>query len=112
MARTIFDEANQRMWFFQRVKHRPGHVDISSLVPRADIIDCPGPAHFKRQQNCATVIVNINPIPDIKTVAIDGNWLVAHRVCKHQRQKLLRKLSWTIVVAAAGDYCVESERVL
>src|SRR5258706_5174582 len=112
MARAIFDKANQRMRFFQRVEDGLCYIDISSLVPRSDIIDRPGPAFLKGQQNCPAMIVNINPITYIKTVAIDGNWLVAQRVREHQRQKFLGKLSRPIVIATTRDHCVESERVV
>src|SRR5258706_5781829 len=99
MARAIFDKANQRMRFFQRVEDGLCYIDISSLVSRSDIIDRPGPAFLKGQQNCPAMIVNINPITYIKTVAIDVKWLVAQRVREHELQKSLASLWQSLAIA-------------
>ena len=70
------------------------------------------PAELKGQENCTTVIVDINPIAYVSAVAVNGNRFVLDRVCENERNQLLGKLSRAVVVAAARNDRVQTERVM
>src|SRR5258707_11647421 len=112
MARAIFHEANQRMWFFERIENGLCHINVSPLVSCPNVISRTRATPFKREQDGPAVIVDVNPIPYIQTVAINRNWLVTESVSEHQRKELLGKLPGPIVVTAARNYSIEPEGMI
>src|SRR6266404_1707964 len=112
VAGPISYESNQRMRLRKRVENRPCHVNVSALVSCPNVISRTRATPFKREQDGPAVIVDVNPIPYIQTVAINRNWLVTESVSEHQRKELLGKLPGPIVVTAARNYSIEPEGMI
>ena len=64
----------------------------------ADIVDLAYPAVMNNEINSAAVILNIEPVADIESLAVDRQTLGVIGSCYHQRYKLLREMIRAIVV--------------
>src|ERR1041385_7619668 len=57
------------------------------------------------------MIVYINPVANIPSVAVNRNLLIGHSVRECERQKFFGKLSRTVIVSTTSNHGVESECV-
>ena len=80
-----------------------GDVQIHPLLAAPDVVHL---ADLTRRQDArqgATVILHVQPLPHVQTVAVDGKGIAPERVHDHQRDELLGELVGTVVVAGPGD---------
>ena len=77
------------------------NVDVAHLIVTANIIDFTDATTMHYQIDGLAVILHIQPVTDIKALAIDGKRLVIETVRNHQRNQLLRKMIRPVIVAAA-----------
>ena len=47
------------------------------------------------------VILNIEPVTNVKTFAINWKWLIVKSISNHKRDKLLWEVVWSIVIRAS-----------
>src|ERR1044072_8852843 len=94
------------------VENRLNDVDVAPLIPRADVVNSASPPVFERRKDCAAMVVNVDPVAHILSIVVQWNLFVVQRVGDYERQKLLRKLSWSIVIAAARNDRIETEGVM
>ena len=87
----------------ERVEQTLNHVEIAAFIARADVVNTAGPAVFQSHQDGATMVLDVNPIAHVHAVTINRNGFAVHCIRQGQRQKLLGKLPWTIVVAREYD---------
>src|SRR6266404_7750857 len=106
MPRTILNKANQRARLAKSIKQRLNNIDVLLLIASTDIINRSCSAFFQRQQYCAAVVLDVDPVSYIAAVTIDRDGFVPERIRERKRQKLLRKLPWPIVIATACDHCI------
>ena len=79
------------------------NVDIGALVVSADIIYLTLFAAREHGIDRATVIADVQPVPNLHAVPIDRQRLALHAVVNHKRDELLRELVGAIVVGAARN---------
>ena len=69
----------------------------------ADIVYLTNTSLVDDQVDGLAVILHIQPVADIFTGTIDRKRLIIQCICDHQRDQLLRKVIWSVVVRAAAD---------
>ena len=77
--------------------------DVGALVVAAHVVHLADLAAVCHHINGLAVILHIQPVADLHTVAVDGQLLVVLDVVDHQGDQLLRELVGAVVVGAAGD---------
>ena len=77
--------------------------DIGALVVAADVVDLADLAAVADHVDGFAVILNVQPVADLHSVAVDGQLLVVLDIVDHQGDQLLRELVGAVVVGAAGD---------
>ena len=96
----IFDEGFR---FAKGGQNQPHDFDVGLFVVAADVVNLAIPAFMQNCINGQTVVRHMEPIPNLHTVAVDGQFLVVQAVVNHQGNQLFRKLIGSVVVAATGD---------
>lgn len=79
------------------------NVDVGALVVAADVVALADVALLERRDDSAAVVLNIEPVADLLAVAVDRQRLALKGVRDHERDELLWKLIWPVVVRAVGD---------
>ena len=69
----------------------------------ADVVDLADSALMDDQVDGSAVILHIEPVTDIQSLAVDRQRLVIQRVGDHQRDQLLREMVGAVIVGAAAD---------
>src|SRR6266550_339879 len=82
------------------------------LVSGPDVIGRARHSLLQREQDCAAMIVNVDPIAHIAAISINRNRFVMESVRKHERKKLFRKLARAIIVSATCNHGVEAESMM
>ena len=78
-------------------------VDVFHFIMSADIVYFALAPVVNDQIDGTAVILHIQPVPDIQSLAVNRQRLIVQCVFNHQRDQLFRKLVRTVVVGAAGD---------
>lgn len=78
-------------------------VDVLHLVVAAHIVDLTHTTLADDQVDGTAVILHIQPVTNVQTLAIDGQGLVVQGVGDHQGNQLLREVIGAVVVGAAAD---------
>ena len=73
-----------------------------------NVVNLTQSAALKNHSNCLTVIINVEPISNVKSITINRKRLVLQAILNHQRNELLGELIRTIVVRTACNYRWES----
>ena len=68
----------------------------------ANIVDLARDSGFKNALNGLAMILNIKPIPDVKTIAVNRQGLSGEGIVNDQWDQLFRKLERPIVIRAVG----------
>ena len=79
------------------------NFQVGAFIMPAHIVDLPCPAPGCHQIDGPAVIIHIEPVPNLHTVAVNRKRLMLHGIADHQRDQLLRVLVGAVVVGAAGD---------
>ena len=80
-------------------------VDVLPLIKASYVV---GFSYFTLMENkvyCTGVVLYIEPVTDILTLALNRKWLAMAYVIDEERNKLLWKLVWTIVIRAVCHNC-------
>ena len=99
-VRHIFDQA---LGLSELRADQLYNINIAHLVVTADIVDFPDAASAEDHIDRLAVVLDIEPVSDVQTLAVYGKRLVVQRVRDHQRDQLLRELIRAVVVGAAAD---------
>ena len=90
----------------QQPVHSPDEqTDYVYVLPLVESSDVVGFGNFPLVENKVDgpcVVFHIEPVPHILAPAIDRKRLAVTYIIDEQRNKLLRKLIWTIVVGTVG----------
>ena len=76
MTGSVLDMSDKRLGFAHDAQNRFDNIYIALLVMTADIVDLAYPAVMNNEINSATVILNIEPVADIESLAVDRQALV------------------------------------
>ena len=78
-------------------------VDIRLLVLAAEVVLLSDPALLENEPDTGAVVLDVQPVAHVHTVAVDRQRPPFDRVQQRQRNQLLRKLVRPVVVGAVGD---------
>ena len=87
-------------------------LEVRALAVAADVVLLAEHACFEHPQDAAAVVVDIEPVPDVPAVAVDGQVPALHGVQDHERDELLGELVRAVVVRAVRDEGRQPEGVL
>ena len=73
-------------------------VDVLHLVVAAYVVDLAYSALMDDKVDSAAVILNVQPVADIQTLAVYGERLVSKHICYHKGYQLLGEVIGTVVV--------------
>ena len=76
VTRSVLDMGDERFGLTHDAKNRFDNIYIALLVMTADIVDLAYPAVMNNEINSAAVILNIEPVADIESLAVDRQTLV------------------------------------
>ena len=87
-------------------------LDVRPLVVTADVVDLSGATLRQAAFDRTAMIVHVQPVSNLHSVAVDRKFLAMQDLHDHQGNQLLRKLVGTVVVRAVGRRDVQTERVV
>ena len=87
----------------QGLQNDADDLDILLLVVSADIVGFKQSALFLHHIDCLRVILHIQPVAHILSVAVDGKLLALQCIVDDQRNQLLGELIGSVVVGAVRD---------
>ena len=76
MTGSVLDMSDKRLGFAHDAQNRFDNIYLALLVMTADIVDLAYPAVMNNEINSAAVILNIEPVADIESLAVDRQTLV------------------------------------
>ncbi|KVK77358.1 hypothetical protein WS90_22390 [Burkholderia cepacia] len=77
---------------------RMHNFDVPFLVPATNVISLAERTIGENGANCRAVIFDVEPVTNLLAIAIDRQRLARERIQDDQRNQLLGKMVWTIVV--------------
>src|SRR5256885_1821431 len=86
-----------------RVADAIDNLQVRSLVAAADVVLLSEPAGSKYGQQSRAVVVHVQPVADMATVAVNRQRPVLDRVQDRERNQLFGKLKRAVVVRAVRD---------
>ena len=98
MSFPIRDISDQAFWFTKFRKNNLDNLNVGFLIVTAEIIYLTDSSFFQHGQDAVAVIFDIEPIPDIQTLTINRQRLILRSIVDHQRNQLLGKLIWAVVI--------------
>src|SRR5699024_2799104 len=91
-----------------KIEHGLNDLEISPLLARADIVRLPSGAIAQHNVYSVAMIVDMNPMPHLKAIAIDRERSPLHHIGDHEGNKLLRILIWPVRIRSSGDNGIET----
>src|SRR6185437_13351000 len=85
------------------VEQKLGELLIRQLPAPADVVKLTRPALLHDQLDAAAVIGHEQPVADVLPLAVERYLLAIQQIRDEQRDNLLRKMIWPVVVAASRD---------
>ncbi len=85
-----------------QVANGVNHVNIAAFIDPADIIAFAEPALFHHQQQSLGVIIDEQPVANIRALAIDRQRVAFQGVEDHQRDQFFREMIWPVIIGAIG----------
>ena len=85
----------------QNAQDRTDDIDIGSLIVPADVIDRAFRPTAHNRINGTAVIVHMQPVTDILSIAIDGKLFPLHGADDHERDQFFGELECTVVIGTA-----------
>ena len=76
MTGSVLDMGDKGLWFAHDSQNRFDNIYIALLIVTADIVDLAYPAVMNNEIDSAAVILNIEPVADIESLAVDRQTLV------------------------------------
>ncbi len=109
---TVGHVTNEATRLAEYVEDEDRNVDVLPLVAAAEIVDLADRAFAQHEVDASTVILDVDPIAHLPTVAVKRERLVGERVGDEERDQLLGKLVGPVVVRAARDEGGEAVRMV
>ena len=80
------------------------YLQVSPLVMPADVVGLAHVAVDRNSQQCSGVILDIEPVPYLRAVAVNGQRLAVQGVEDHVWNQFFWKMIGAVVVGAVGDH--------
>ena len=103
VALTVSDICDQTLRLAKFFTNNLNNINVGHLIVTTSIIYFTDSALMNDQVNSTAMILYIQPVTDIFSLAVYRKRLIIQRICDHQRDQFLRKMVWSIVVRAAAD---------
>ena len=103
VAFSVRDIRDEILRFPELLTNELYDIDISHLIVSADIVDLAHAAVRKDEVNRLAMILHIEPIAHIFSVAVHRQRLVRQSIGNHQRNQFFRELIRSVIVAAARN---------
>ena len=111
MARPVRDERDQfvartsggRLEPIEQLADRLHNSEIGALIATADVVSFANPAALNHVRERLSVILNVEPIAYVLTVAINRQRFVGEAPDDHVRDQLFREMIGAIIVGAIGN---------
>ena len=112
VPRTVGDEGDEVLVFtlgasqlvVDGTDQQADDVDVLSFVESADVVSLGHGAMVEDGVDGAGVVLHIEPVPYVLTLAVNGQRFTVSDVVDEQRYQLLGKLVGAVVVAAVGHH--------
>ena len=101
MSLTVTYMCDQALRFAKLFADNLNDLNILFLVVSAYIVDFSNSSVMDDQIDCLAVVLYIQPVTNIQTFSVNWKRLVCQRICDHQRNQFVRKMIWSVVVAAS-----------
>ena len=75
---------------------------VGFFVPAANVIGFPDPARFENSPDGTAVVLDVEPVANLLTIAVDGQGLAGQGVVDDERDELFREVVGAVVVGAVG----------
>ncbi len=109
VAGPVLDAAEQRRIGTRQLEDARGDLAVLSLVATADVVGLARSALAKDELDAGAVILHVQPVAHLATVAVERQRLSVERVRDEERDQLLRILAGAVGVRPAGDRRVHAE---
>ena len=103
MSRAVFDVGDEGLRFVEFFENGPGDAKIGALKFGSNVINTIGKAFFKGGDESFGAVLDVDPITDLATGSIDGEWLITEGVMDESRDEFLGVLAWSVIIGASGD---------
>lgn len=103
MPMPIGDVGDQGLGLTELLQDDLHDLDVGFLVMASEVIHLADPSFLQYGQDAPAVILDIEPIPDVQPLPIDGKGFILLRLGDHQGDQFLRELIGAIVVGAPAD---------
>jgi hypothetical protein len=77
-------------------------IDVVALAAASDVIGLAAPAVVQHAAEGRAMVLDVEPVANVLAVAVHRKSLALQCVVDHQRDQLLGKLEWAVVVGAVG----------
>ncbi len=103
VAEAVGDGLDVRLVAAAQLQQSVGQLAVGDLVVRADVVDLADRAPVEHELDGAVVVLDVDPVAHVATVAVQRHLGAVEQVGGEQRDDLLRELVRPEVVRAAGD---------
>ena len=103
MSLTVSNMLNETLRLIKLLQNGLYNLNVLSLIVTANIVNLAYLAISDNKINSRTMVLYIKPVTNINTLTIYRQFLIMQSIDNHERNQLLRKMIWAIVIAAAGN---------
>ena len=75
-------------------------IEVRLLIPATDVIGLPHPASLKHTADRGCVILYVEPVAHLLTIAVNREGLAGESVVDHKRDELLGEVVGAVIVGA------------
>ena len=97
--------SNQAFRFAKLLADDLNDVDVLHLVVSTNVVNLTNASLVDNQIDCTAVILNIQPVTNILSIAIYREFLTLKCIVDDQRNQFLRELVWSVIITAVCDVC-------
>lgn len=98
MSGPVPDKGDEVFWFVENFQNFSDDVKVLKFIFGSKVIDLTACPFLCDGINTRTVIIDIQPVPDVFTIAVDGERFVLQGIENYQGDHLFRILVWAKIV--------------
>ena len=103
MPGTVIDMTDKGFGFSELLQNGAGDAEVGVLIAGTEVVNLSRSAVFEGCDQSEGAILDVDPVADLLSGAVDGEGLVAHGVINKSRDELFPMLAWPVVIRAASD---------
>ena len=110
MPRAVLDASEERRIDAEVLDDQARELDVLVLLVRGDVVDLARLALPQDELDCAAMVVDVEPVAHLPSVAVQRQRFAVERVGREERQQLLGVLIRAVRVGAARHRGVHAVR--